>query len=176
MVNLLKVVITVAVITINVFGACAQVLSGTGKYLGPEGFDRGFQATQYLGNWPESWLRGSAFLNKQTGMLNIWIGLETDATFAGPKGQVHVYIKDANGNLLTRVTTAEVGRGGKMPGSAAINNFQATIHVGSDIASRAASLEVIPYHTGFIDRWFNITLEQLTDAAGYIQQFAMFFF
>ncbi len=154
----------------------AEVIVGTGQYIGPGGFDRGFQATQYLGNWPESWLRGSAFLNKETGVLNVWVGLETDATFAGPKGQVHVYITDAYGNLLTKVSTDEVGRGGKSPGPAEISNFQASMYLSPDIARRAAHLTVVPHHTGFINRWFNVTLEQLKDAAGYIQQFAMFFF
>lgn len=155
--------------------ASAQVLAGTGNYSGTPGFDRGFQATLYCGNWPESWLRGSAFLDKQTGILTMHVGLETDATHAGPKGQVLVYITDANGYLLTRVASSEVGRGGKFPGPAAINNFQASMYVGPDVANRAARIVVVPVCTGFIDRFWNVSIDKLLDAAGYIQQFAMFF-
>lgn len=169
----------IALATATIFfdtAAKAQVLSGVGGYSGAPGFSRGFQATMYCGNWPESWLRGSAFLDRRTGILTMHIGLETDATHAGPKGQILAFITDAYGNLLARVASSEVGRGGKFPGSAAINNFQANMYLGPDIANRAARITVVPNLTGFIDRFWNISLERLVDAAGYIQQFAMYFF
>lgn len=154
----------------------AQVIAGTGNYTGAPGFDRGFQATMYCGNWPESWLRGSAFLDRNTGILTMHVGLETDATHAGPKGQILVYVSDAYGNLLARVASSEVGMGGKPPGGAVIKSFQASLYLGPDIANRATRITVVPNLTGFIDRLWNVNMDKLMDAAGYIQQFAMFFF
>ncbi|MHA4844530.1 hypothetical protein ACX0G7_10220 [Flavitalea antarctica] len=156
--------------------AIAQVISGKGSYSGAPGFERGYQATTYCGNWPESWIRGSAFLDKNTGVLTIRVGLETDALFAGPSCQVLVYITDANGNLLAQVATASVGRGGKAPGRAERTDVQASMHLSPSIVSNASYIRVEPKFLGFVDRWFNVPLQDVYDTAGNLITAAMFFF
>lgn len=153
----------------------SQILAGTGGYSGTPGFDRGYQTTMHCGNWPESWLRGSAFLDKSTGVLTIHVGLETDAIFAGPKGQIVVYITDANGTLLAKIATAEVGRGGKAPGRAERTDIQTSLHVGSYIANNAARITVATHLTGFTNRLFNVPLQNVYDVAGNLIQAAAFF-
>ncbi len=155
---------------------CYGQISGTGNYYGPPGFANGFQSTQHCGNNPESWVRCSATLDQQTGFLTMYINLETDATHAGPKGQGSAFIYDCNGYLLARVSSAEVGRGGKAPGKAESSTFQATFNLGPDIGNRACKVIVAANCTGVEFRWFNVSLEQVKDAAGFVQQFAMFFF
>lgn len=153
-----------------------QQITGTGSYNGPGGFDRGFQSTQYCGNNPESWVRGSVWLDKQNGFLTMQVQLETDATHAGPKGQVLAYIYDSNGNLLTKVASAEVGMGGKPPGSAVIRTFQSTFNCGSSIGNLASKVVVVASCTGTSFQFWGVNLDQVRDAFGLVQQFAMFFF
>jgi hypothetical protein len=168
---------TMVIFSVSFFNvATAQVLSGTGSYSGAPGFDRGFQATLYCGNNPESWIRGSAFLDKQTGLLTMHINLETDAMHAGPRGQVLVYIFDSNGTLIARVASDDVGRGGKKPGVFEQNTFQSSKYLGTAIGNQAHKIVVVPTLLGFVDRWWNIRLETVGDAFGLIQQFALFFF
>ena len=173
---LLSLVVYGATIFFCVTKSYGQVINGTGSYSGSPGFDRGFQATTYCGNSPESWVRGSAFLEKSTGLLTMWIGLETDATDRGPKGQILVYVYDCNGNLLSKVASAEVGIGGKMPGGARINNFQSYANLGPQIGSQACSITVVANCTGSTFQLFGLSMDQVTDAAGLIVQFGTYFF
>ena len=150
---------------LNVAICYSQVLSGVGGeggYKGP--FERGYQSTTYCGNSPESWVRGNAFLNKKTGFLTITINLETDATHAGPKGQIVVRVYDNAGNTLAKVASEEIGRGGKAPGRFEESIFSASFDLGTDVGSKAATMTVKANCTGSIDRWFNIKLETLQDA------------
>ena len=172
-------VIAVVAIVVSLFftsQAHTQTLAGTGGYTGTPGFDRGFQATTYGGNNPESWVRGSAFLDKQTGLLTMNINLETDATHAGPKGQILVYIFDAYGNLITTVCSAEVGRGGKAPGEAEQSNFQATAYLGPQVGNRAAKITVVANVTGSSFQLWGISLQGIKDAWNNVQDFLIFFF
>lgn len=132
-----------------------------GKYKGP--FERGYQSTQYCGNSPESWVRGSAFLDQQTGLLTITINLETDAVNAGPKGQVLVYIYDSKNELLTKFATDEIGRGGKAPGRYAESTYSSSINLGTEIGRKAYSMKVVANCTGAIDRWFNVSGDTIND-------------
>ena len=158
----------------NGFGQQVVGEGDAGGYHGP--FERGFQSTRYCGNNPESWVRGSAWLDKQNGFLTVQVNLETDATHAGPKGQVLVFIYDANGNLLTRVATGEVGMGGKPPGTAVQRNFQATFNCGPYVGSQAVRVVVVANCLGSSFGFWGVTLEQVRDALGFIQQFVMYFF
>lgn len=172
----MKTLIIQTILCLIAMNLCYGQLAGTGSYNGPPGFANGFQSTQYCGNNPESWVRCSVSLDKATGLLTMQVNLETDATHAGPKGQGLAYVYDCNGYLLARVASAEVGRGGKMPGVAENSTFQASFNLGPDIGSRACKVTAVANCTGVEFRWFNVTLDQVKDAAGYIQQFAMFFF
>jgi hypothetical protein len=159
---------------LNVF-SYAQ-LAATGTYSGVPGFDRGFQTTTYCGNSPESWVRGSAWLDKGTGLLTMQVNLETDAIDAGPKGQVLVYIFDCNGNLVTRVASAEVGRGGKgFDGHAAIETVQSSTYLGPEIGRQACKMTVVANNTGFSDCWFNISFGQVNDGIGLVEFLISFF-
>jgi hypothetical protein len=171
-----SVFITTMLILVFTSICSGQRLTGTGSYYGNPGFDRGFQATQYCGNNPESWIRGSAWIDKQNGFLTMQIQLETDATHAGPRGQVLCYIYDSFGNILTQVASAEVGIGGKPPGKAVMYTFQATFNCGPDVGYRAAKLVVVPKYTGSSFQFWGVNLEQVKDMMGLIQQFAIFFF
>lgn len=114
-------VITIVSAAMVSVSAQAQIIQGTGPYNGPGGFDRGFQSTQHCGNNPESWIRGSASLDKSSGILNVQVQAETDSTTAGPKGKVLVAVRDAAGNQLADIQSDEFGRGGRPPGGAAMN-------------------------------------------------------
>lgn len=60
--------------------ALGQVINGTGSYKGATpGWDRGMQTTMHCGNNPESWVRGSASLDKASGVLSVTVQLETDS-------------------------------------------------------------------------------------------------
>src|ERR1700727_539394 len=86
--------------------AQGQVLNGTGSYKGAApGWDRGMQTTMHCGNSPESWVRGSASLDKGSGLLSLTGQLETDSVFAGPKGRVTVAIRNAEGKTIYTVAT-----------------------------------------------------------------------
>lgn len=141
-----------------------MLIQGTGPYHGNPGFDRGMQTTMYCGNDPESWVRGSASLDTDSGIITVTVNLETDSTEGGPKGKVQVTVKDAAGNTLATISTPEVGMGGKDPGTFASRNFSATDTIPVAKSQQAASLWVEAQCTGSIDQWFGIDLGQLTQA------------
>lgn len=141
----------------------AQILQGTGPYIGPGGFDRGFQSVQYCGNNPESWIRGSASLDKTSGLLNLEVQAETDSTTAGPKGRVLVSVRDAAGHDLADIQTDEFGRGGKPPGHAAITIAQKATTLPQSVTSRAASLYLVAQCTGSVGTLFGISDNQIGD-------------
>lgn len=137
----------------------AQVLHGTGSYRGAApGWDRGMETTMHCGNNPESWVRGSATLDKESGILLMMVELETDSTLAGPKGRVTASISDEDHNLLYRVTSEEIGIGGKPPGQVVIKNFSSTIAIPLAISRAANSLYLDAECTGSINRLFNVDL------------------
>jgi hypothetical protein len=144
--------------------AQAQVIQGTGPYNGPGGFDRGFQSTQHCGNSPESWIRGSASLDKGSGVLNVQVQAETDSTSAGPKGKVLVAVRNASGQDLADVQSDEFGRGGKPPGHAAMSTANKTTTLAQSVASRATSLYVVAQCTGTMNQLWGISGDQLNDA------------
>jgi hypothetical protein len=141
----------------NVALCSAQTLNATGSYRGAApGGDRGMETTMHCGNNPESWVRGSASLDKQTGVLSLVVELETDSTSAGPKGRLTATISDAAHNLLYRVTSDEIGIGGKLPGSAVIKNFSSSLSVPSTIAGLASFLYLDAECTGSVKNFFNV--------------------
>ena len=73
------------------------------------------------------------------GILSMMVELETDSVLAGPKGRVTASISDAAHNLLYRVTSDEIGIGGKPPGQVVIKNFSSTISIPAAITAAAAS-------------------------------------
>ena len=135
----------------------AQTINGTGSYKGAApGWDRGMETTMHCGNNPESWVRGSAALDKNSGIMSMTVELETDSVYAGPKGRVTASVRDADHNLLYRVTSDEIGIGGKPPGHAVIKNFTSTISVPEPISKAADSLYLDAECTGSVNRFFNV--------------------
>jgi len=131
-----------------------QMLSGVGPYKVPpdgnhNGFDRGMQTTMYCGNDPESWFRGSAQLNKDTGRLEVTLQLETDSMAAGPKGKIHIVISGATEQtVLWAQDTGEESIAGKKPGKARIVNLSKSFNVPVDAAQKATKVYVEAYCTG----------------------------
>jgi hypothetical protein len=143
------------------FLALGQVITGTGSYKNAaEGWDRGMQSTMHCGNNPESWVRGSASLDKASGVLSATIQLETDSVFAGPKGRATVAIKNAEGKTIYTVASDEIGIGGKPPGNVVIRNFSSTISIPKSVSQEAISLYLEAQCTGSINRLFNIDLSR----------------
>lgn len=143
--------------TISSISVAEQVLHGTGSYKGASpGWDRGMETTMHCGNNPDSWVRGSAALNKESGILSITVELETDSVIAGPKGRVTTSIADLAHNIVYRVTSDEIGIGGKPPGPAVIKNFSSTISIPKEISEIANSLYLDAECTGSITRLFNV--------------------
>lgn len=132
------------------------LLAGTGGYDGPAGFDRGMQATQYCGNSPESWIRGSAYLDRTNGHVTIHMDLETDSVLAGPRGKIRVTVKDQNGNSVASTETSEAGIGGKLPGTFRLVKVSGSADIPAEVAQNAASMWVEADCTGSQDGLFGI--------------------
>jgi hypothetical protein len=165
-----KFILAAAVFSIAIVDTHGQQLAGTGKYSGPGGFGGGYQAVTYCGNNPESWVRGSVFLDKQTGAITFKMELETDALHAGPKGQIIAYVYDCSGQLISKVGSPEVGRGGKGPdGKVADTRLESNSTLGPDIGHRACSIQVVANCTGTVDNWFNVDPGKLNDAGKLIE-------
>jgi hypothetical protein len=134
--------------------AHSQTIQCTGQFNAPgkdPGFGRGMQATMYCGNNPESWVRGSASLDKSSGVVSITEQLETDSALAGPKGKVIISIRNANNQELTGIETAESGIGGKQGGQAVIRNISGIKNISASSAEEAASCTVTAQCTGSIN-------------------------
>ena len=150
---------TLLMVLVFRLSAQGQVLNGTGSYKGAApGWDRGMQTTMHCGNNPESWVRGSASLDKGSSSLSLTVQLETDSVFAGPKGRVTVAIRSAEGKTIYTVATDEIGIGGKPPGNVVIRSFSSTVSVPASISQEANSLYLDAQCTGSINRLFNIDL------------------
>jgi Trypsin len=136
-----------------------QVINGTGSYKGAgPGWDREMQTTMHCGNNPESWVRGSASLDKMSGILSMTVQLETDSVLAGPRGRVTVVIRNAEGKSLYVVSSDEIGIGGKPPGNVVIRNFASAVTIPTLISKSANSLYLDAQCTGSVNRLFNIDL------------------
>jgi hypothetical protein len=122
-------------------------IAATGER-GPAGFDHGMQTTQYCGNNPESWVRGSAKLDTATGTVTVDIELETDSTLAGPKGRVVIEVHGDGGRLLVTLESSEVGIGGKPPGHAVSRRFSSHASLTEVLARRARTLSIRAACTG----------------------------
>jgi hypothetical protein len=141
----------------SVSSVVGQTIHATGSYKGAApGWDRGMETTMHCGNNPESWVRGSATLEKSTGILSITLQLETDSVLAGPKGRVLASVRNAAGQELYRAVSDEIGMGGKPPGPAAIRNFSSTISAPLPISAATSSLFLDAQCTGSITQLFNL--------------------
>jgi V8-like Glu-specific endopeptidase len=164
MIGIRKVFLVVFLISIVIFfdslAALGQVINGTGSYKGAAlGWDRGMQTTMHCGNNPESWVRGSASLDKASGVLSVTVQLETDSVFAGPKGRITVTIRNSDGKTIYTVLSDEIGIGGKsFLGNVVIRNFGSTFYSPLSISQEANSLYLDAQCTGSINRLFNIDL------------------
>jgi len=134
----------------------APNIAAAGTYEGPPGFDHGMQAVRHCGNNPESWVRGSAKLDTDTGMLGVDIELETDSIAAGPKGRISVEILGDGGKLLVTVESSEIGIGGKPPGRAVSRNYSAHTQLRDYVAKRAAKLTIHAACTGTAQQLYGI--------------------
>lgn len=151
--------VSVAILISYHHAAVGQVINGTGSYKGAgPGWDRGMQTTMHCGNNPESWVRGSASLDKTSGSLSMTVQLETDSVLAGPKGRVTVTMRNGDGKALYIVTSDEIGIGGKPPGHAVIRNFSSKASVPIVISQAANSIYLDAQCTGSVTRLFNISL------------------
>jgi len=146
------------------------LLAGTGTYDGPGGFDRGMQSTMYCSNDPESWIRGSAFLDTSNGDITVHMDLETDSVSAGPRGKIKVTVIDGDGNSLATAETNEVGIGGKRPGTFRLVKISGSASVPAELANRAASMRVEAECTGSQGGLFGIDLKQAIDALQIVVQ------
>lgn len=142
-----------------------MIITGTGPYKATSpGFDRGMQTTTYCGNNPESWIRGSATLDTNSGIISMTVQLETDSTTAGPKGRVVATVRDATGKTLATATSDEIGIGGKPPGKAVIRNFDSTVSVPLSTIQTATSLSLEAQCTGSVGQPWGIDLSNVQKA------------
>ena len=146
-----------------------QTINATGTYKNaPPGWDRGMETTMHCGHDPESWVRGSAVLDKATGILTLTIQLETDSVLAGPKGRITANIRDVDGRLIYRAVSEEIGIGGKPPGHAVMPKFPSTISIPTSISTAANTIDLDAECTGAINRLFNIDLADLSRSFGVV--------
>jgi hypothetical protein len=118
----------------------------------------------HCGNNPESWVRGSASLDKDSGTLSLSIQLETDSTTAGPKGKLFVWVRDAKGTNLATANSDEIGMGGKPPGSSLIRNFASNSSIPVDLAKKATSIYLEAQCTGASGGLWGIDLKDVVNA------------
>lgn len=126
-----------------------RVLAQTGIVNSPPNSDqwsRGMSAFVH-GTDPESWVRGSASIDRSNGNISHTLQLETDSVEAGPKGRITVNVYDVAGRKLA-TTSAEAGMGGKPPGRAVIRNFTGQTQIPTNIAKAAQSVTVSVEHLG----------------------------
>ena len=122
----------------------------------------GYMASR--GTKPESWVRGSASLDTDTGIISIKIQLESDSTVAGPKGYVIATAVDKDGIPLTTVKSDQIERGGKGPGKAekhGITKGNSSISIQKDQAGKATKLHVEAKCNGFVHRVWNGKLDDV---------------
>lgn len=148
------------------------LILGWGTYVAPhdgrhDGLDHGLQTVAYCGSTPESWVRGSAALNPQTGWLSLTMELETDSPQAGPKGRLDITLSkgclhpahgvcDAAHDPLVKlytVETDEVGIGGRSRGDTGIIRRSASVDIPDDVARQVTHVAVQAVCTGSGSQW-----------------------
>jgi hypothetical protein len=164
------------------------IIYGTGAYVAPhdgrhDGQDEGLQATTYCGANPESWVRGSAALNKETKWLSLTLELETDSPKAGPKGRLDVTLSkgcshpvrgvcDAHDPLvkLYTVETDEVSIGGKSRGDTGIIRRSGSVDIPDNVARQVTHIAIQAECMGSSTEWSGWTslqnAENAFEAAG----------
>ncbi len=158
----LKLITTIALLVFATSNTFSQVnVSGQNQGHPRHWVTNGMPSTVYCGSKPESWVRGNASLNANTGIVTVTLQLETDAVNAGPEGQVTVYLRDNNGKDIAKVMSDKVGRGGKKPGKAQKSTIIKTVSIGVDVAKKVASIYVVAENTGFVSRIFNIKSDDI---------------
>ena len=124
-----------------------------------KGRARGYCAFAHSKN-PEGWLRGSASLDRDTGILSMKMQIETDSTASAPRGKMKVTLFDADGALVSTVRMGKSAyRGGKPPGKAARTTFRFKAKIPKKHARRVETVKVKVARTGKYTRVFNIKLK-----------------
>ena len=161
------------------------LIVGSGTYIAPhdgrhDGEDHGLQATTYCGASPESWVRGSAALNPETGWLSLTLELETGSPQAGPRGRLSVTLsKGCNhplrGNCdaahdplvkLYTIETDEVSIGGRgRGGDPGILRRSASVDIADDLARQVTHVAVEAECTGSSTEWSGWTSLQNAENA-----------
>lgn len=168
----------------------SPLILGWGTYAAPhdgrhDGQDHGLQTATYCGANPESWVRGSAALNPETGWLSLTLELETDSPQAGPKGKLDITLSkgcshplhgicDAVHDPMVKlytVETDEVSIGGKgRDGDTGIIRRSASVDIPDDIARQVTHVAVQAECTGSATQWSGWTslqnAENAFEAAG----------
>ena len=114
---------------------------------------------------PESWVRGSASLNKRTGLLDLKVQLEAGSKAAGPKGKMQVILRDAQDKQLAKINVGEFGMGGSHKNHAERKDLAGRIGISSEIAERTASLSVSVEHTGSANQLLGIDAGNIINPA-----------
>jgi hypothetical protein len=132
------------------------VISGTGRYIGP-GLKHGMQSTMRCNSTSAIFVRGSAKLDSESATLSMEVGLESNLPTTGPKGNVTVTVKDAEGKTLATATSDEIGMAGTTNWHARDDNQQylvvdsvvrSSASIDPEVAHRAKSLYVVAQCTG----------------------------
>jgi hypothetical protein len=168
----------------------SPLILGWGTYAAPhdgrhDGQDHGLQTATYCGANPESWVRGSAALNPETGWLSLTLELETDSPQAGPKGKLDITLSKGcshpvHGSCdsvhdplvkLYTVETDEVSIGGRgRDGDTGIIRRSASVDIPDDIARQVTHVAVQAECTGSATQWSGWTslqdAENAFEAAG----------
>ncbi|MCJ7936311.1 MAG: hypothetical protein MUW56_22425 [Chryseobacterium sp.] len=153
-----------------------QIVGCIGGYRDDEkkpGWDRGYCSYMYCSNYPESWVRAKAELDRGTRTISVYLQLETDATHAGPMGYAEVYLLGSDGKSFDKLTTNTMGIGGKMPGGFREEVFVSRVTLSQEIVDRINSIKVYPTCAGFQQDYtvFNHISNVANDAMKIVGQF-----
>jgi hypothetical protein len=170
-------ILSIIIIVLSSVQVSGQVIGCKGGYRDDErkpGWDRGYCSYMYCGNYPESWVRAKAQLDRGTRTLTIYLQLETDATHAGPMGYAEVFLLGSDGRYFEKFTTNTMGIGGKMPGRFREEIFVSTINLTQENVDKVHSIIVYPYCAGTQDGYevFNHITKVVNGAMRVVAQFS----
>jgi hypothetical protein len=114
---------------------------------------------------PEGWVRGSASVARDTGIVTMKLQLETDSTTHGPCGRMSVILRDTSGaDLATLKVEEKVCRGGKSPGRAERSDFTFQKAVPLAVAEKTTQVIVLTEKAGRHFGFWGIPLSVIEDA------------
>jgi len=104
--------------------------------------------------YENGWVRGSAALNRATGVVDFCVRMASDSVKYGPKARMGVALRDSNDRDIANIAVGEIGRGGREHRKAEndVNKFCGQATVSPDIAARTTGVDITVQITGIVTK------------------------